>query len=87
MGMKPKVLSDILRPRSVVVPLTATDRDRAIAALCEVLDFPGTARERDQLRAAVLAREAVGSTGIGHGVAIPNARSGMVTTPLLAAGL
>lgn len=87
MVMQPKTLSDILSPRSVLVPLETTTRDGAIAALTDALVFPGTPQERSLLRDAVLARELVGSTGIGHGVAIPHARSAKVKSPLLAAGL
>jgi len=80
------VLRDLLRRESVLVPLDAADRGRAIAALVEVLALPGSGPEdRAAVRAAVLARETAGSTGIGHGVAIPHARAPQVPATCMAA--
>jgi fructose PTS system EIIBC or EIIC component len=81
------MLSDLLHPDSVLVPLPTTDRDAAIALLVDVLRLPGDPADRALLKAALLAREAAGSTGIGNGVAIPHARSPKISAPLLAAGL
>ena len=78
--------ADLLHPDSVLVPLRAADRDAAIALLADVLPLPGGAADRAPLKAALLAREAAGSTGIGNGVAIPHARSLNISVPLLAAG-
>jgi len=79
--------ADLLHPDSVLVPLHAEDRDATISLLVDALPLPGGAAGRAPLKAAVLAREAAGSTGIGNGVAIPHARSPEVSAPLLAAGL
>ena len=38
------------------------------------------------LRAALLMRERLGSTAVGHGLAVPNARSLLVTRPVLLVG-
>ena len=79
--------TDLLHPDSVLVPLRAEDREAAISLLTDVLRLPGGPADRAPLKAALLAREAAGSTGIGNGVAIPHARSPKITTPLLAVGL
>jgi len=60
-------------------------REKAITALVAVLPIADLAA-REELLAAVLAREAAGSTGIGEGVAIPHARSLRVAAPMLAIG-
>ncbi|MBI3296702.1 MAG: PTS sugar transporter subunit IIA [Elusimicrobia bacterium] len=82
-------MSDILRPESVVVPLQARTPEDAIDVLVNslVLDLPGNSGTRQELKAAILAREKVGSTGIGSGVAIPHARSRSLSYPRLAVGL
>jgi len=79
--------ADLLHPDSVLVPLPAADRETALTRLLEVLPLPGGLADRAGLQAALLAREAAGSTGIGNGVAIPHARSPKISAPLLAAGL
>jgi len=78
-------LSDLLRPESVLAPLRAGSRDEAISALVEVL--PLLREGRGALKAAILAREAAGSTGLGNGVAVPHARSPRIAAPLMSAGL
>lgn len=77
-------LSDLSSPGSVLVPLEAETKEAAVAALVGALALTAGAEE---LAAAVLAREAAGSTGIGRGVAIPHARSATLKAPRLAAGL
>jgi fructose PTS system EIIBC or EIIC component len=79
--------ANLLHPDSVLVPLRAEDRDAAISLLVDVLHLPEGPAGRAPLKAALLAREAAGSTGIGNGVAIPHARSLKISAPLLAAGL
>ncbi len=80
------MLLDLLSPSSVVVPLAAADREAAIAGLVDALGLDGGPPERERLRAAILAREAAGSTGIGNGVAIPHARTSRIKAPRLAVG-
>ncbi len=79
-------ISDMLSPASVLVPLPAADREAAITLLIEAIALPGSPEQRGVLREAVLLREKAGSTGIGKGVAIPHARTPLVSKPRLAAG-
>lgn len=81
------VLSDILSPNSVLVPLRAIGPDSAVTALVEALELPGGTQDKEALKAAVLARESAGSTGIGNGIAIPHARSEKLSAPRLSIGL
>jgi mannitol/fructose-specific phosphotransferase system IIA component (Ntr-type) len=80
------IVSELLRRQSVLVPLEAADRERAVAALVEALPLPEPAPARAAIRAAVAAREAAGSTGIGNGVAIPHARIPGLPRTIMAAG-
>ena len=79
-------LSDVLLPSSAILPLDAPDRATAISTLVDALGMEGALAEKEQLKSAVLARETVGSTGIGNGVAIPHARSKRLSTPRVAVG-
>lgn len=79
-------LSEFLPAESIVAPLEAPSREAAVARLVAALALPGSAADRDDLAAAVLAREAAGSTGLGNGVAIPHARTRRLAAPRLAVG-
>jgi PTS system fructose-specific IIA component/PTS system nitrogen regulatory IIA component len=68
--------------RAAVLPsLTATSRDEAIAEMVKVLEAAGAfeAASSNDIVAAVLRREQLGSTGIGRGVAIPHSRHSAVS--------
>jgi PTS system nitrogen regulatory IIA component len=68
------LLTELLTPDRIVVPLAATDKPGVLAELTRHLVNRSGGSFEDVL-AAVLEREAVLTTGIGFGVAIPHARS------------
>jgi PTS system fructose-specific IIC component len=72
-----------------VQPLKATDKERAITELLNVLVVHGVLpmeKERE-VRESILERERVASTGIGNGVAIPHAKHKFADRLGLAVGL
>lgn len=69
-------LLDLLPPERVRTHLVATDKPTLIAELAALLAGDGDAAV---VRAALEAREQLGSTGLGHGVAIPHGRSAKVS--------
>ena len=80
------MLTELLTPDRVVLPLAATDKLGIIEELTRriVSDAGGTFEE---VLGAVLEREAVLSTGIGFGVAIPHARSAGVSQLTMVGGV
>jgi nitrogen PTS system EIIA component len=79
------LLTDLLTPDRIRVPLTASDKPGVLRELVQLLaDRSGAPFE--PLHNAVLEREAVLSTGIGHGIAIPHAKSAAVDTLWLVCG-
>jgi len=80
------LLSQLLTPQRIRVPLLAADKQSALRALVAAAAEGGTVGAADLL-VAVEEREAVLSTGIGHGVAVPHGRSGQVAGLLVAAGV
>ncbi|MDQ3224006.1 MAG: PTS sugar transporter subunit IIA [Gemmatimonadota bacterium] len=80
------LLTELLTPDQVVMPVVARDKSGVIAELTRHLanrwgcDYPA-------LLQAVQEREAGGSTGIGFGVAIPHARSAGVPELSLVCGV
>jgi nitrogen PTS system EIIA component len=80
------LLTELLSPDRVVVPLTARDKAGVIAELTHhLVDHSGGGF--DEVLGAVEEREAVLSTGIGFGVAIPHARSSAVRELSMVCGL
>jgi PTS system nitrogen regulatory IIA component len=68
------LLSQLLTPQRVRVPLTATDKPGVLKELADLLVQKSGGDPGDVLR-AVTEREQVLSTGIGFGIAIPHGRS------------
>ncbi len=68
----PMIIGDLLTPGSICPRVSAGDKRKALAVISEV------AARVHGLKAsivfeALMAREAIASTGVGHGVAIPHA--------------
>ncbi|MBU0701912.1 PTS sugar transporter subunit IIA [bacterium] len=71
-------LSDMLSIDVVEADLKAKDKNGVIEELVDLLIKTEKITQRDKVIAAVLAREDMMTTGIGHGVAIPHAKSDKV---------
>ena len=67
------MIGDMLDRAAISLRVTASDKRKALAVTAEI-----AARSFDldagEILDALLEREAVGSTGVGHGVAVPHAR-------------
>ncbi len=79
------LLSQLLAPDRVRVPLTSRDKATVLHELVDLLVRSAGGSPEDILF-AVREREACQSTGFGHGVAIPHARSPSLTEVTLVAG-
>lgn len=71
------LLSELLAPDRVLVPVGGTDRNGVLADLTRHL-VTVSGGDYDEVLAAVREREDELSTAIGHGVAIPHARAASV---------
>lgn len=80
------LLSELLTPEHVVVPMVATDKDGAIAELARRL-AERSGGDYDDVHRAVVRREQELSTGIGFGVAIPHGKSPTVPELSVVAGV
>jgi mannitol/fructose-specific phosphotransferase system IIA component (Ntr-type) len=65
----------LLDPFLFLSELKARERDAALAEMLGLLRAHGDVRHPDAVLRLLLDREALGSTGIGKGVALPHARS------------
>ena len=73
-------IMEFLPERAVACDLKANDKEGIIRELIGLLVQAGSVKEKDvdPLTRILLEREALGSTGIGHGVAIPHGKSNCV---------
>jgi mannitol/fructose-specific phosphotransferase system IIA component (Ntr-type) len=68
--------SDFINPVAIRADLKADDKESVIRELVECLTASGQikADDRDDIVAAIMKREELGSTGIGRGVAVPHTK-------------
>ena len=81
------MLTQILQPVCVRVPLAGQDKDSVIAELIEVVDGAGLLGDRQVVEEAVFTRERTRSTGIGAGIAIPHGKCKAVKELVMALGI
>ncbi len=77
-------LLDYIDPARIDLHLEGGSKEEVLARLVELLVANGTVQHKDELLASLLEREGLGSTGIGHGVAIPHGRSRDLAQPAIA---
>jgi fructose-specific phosphotransferase system IIA component len=68
-------LKEILSEDLIKVPLTSREKRQVIEEMVEVLAAAHRIRNKDEVLKAILDREAVMSTGVGDGVAIPHGKA------------
>lgn len=83
---RPRRFPRLLSPRAFVPRLAASDRRGVVRELAQAL-ARAHALEPARVDEAVWTREQVGTTAIGHGIAIPHARIAGLERPLIAFGL
>lgn len=81
------VLTQILLPACLKVPLKGEDKETVITELVDLLDANGQLQDRDKVLNAVFMREKTRSTGIGSGVAIPHGKCNAVKELVMALGI
>ena len=82
-------LLDIVVKKAIIPTLSATDRDGAVS---EIIDALVSAKAlspklRDEFVKAIIKRENRGSTGFGHGVAVPHVKHAAISKMAVAVGI
>ncbi len=72
-------ISDILTEDLVVAGLTGTSKNDIIDAMVDLVATSPKVLDREKVRAAILERERIMSTGVGNGFAIPHGKTDAVT--------
>jgi len=79
-------IRELITPGTVTLDLKAGSPEEAMAELGALLVASGAVTDLDTYLQAVKAREAMGTTAVGFGVAIPHGKSGAVSRAAVAFG-
>lgn len=77
-------LDNLLTPERISCQQSVASKKRALEMMCELLAAGQSSLEESQIFSCMLERERLGSTGVGHGVAIPHSRMEGVDQALVA---
>ena len=78
-------ITELLKKESIGLQVSVSTKEEAIDRLVDLMDAGGRLKDKAGYKEGILAREALGSTGIGGGIAIPHAKVEAVKEPGLAA--
>ena len=81
---RPATVLDYISEDTIVLDSAATDRDAMIRELGALGVRTGQVADADVVLASALAREALMSTAVGEGIAIPHAKSAGAARPMVA---
>jgi len=81
------ILTQILQPDCVKVPVENNEKEAAITELVDLLASKGLLLDRDIALDAVITRERTRSTGTGAGIAIPHGKCNAVKEIVMAIGI
>lgn len=80
-------LRELLQEELVIEEMTASDKAGVIREFAELLQSTGRVRAAEEISRILLDREALGSTGIGDGVAIPHGKLRGLNEMIVALGI
>ena len=78
-------ITELLKKESIELGVKVSDKEEAIDRLVSLMDAGVRLKDTAGYKEGILAREALGSTAIGEGIAIPHAKVEAVKEPGLAA--
>jgi fructose-specific phosphotransferase system IIA component len=81
------ILTQILQPNSVKVPLAGKNKKAVISELIDLLDSNGLLLDKAAALDAVMTRERTRSTGIGSGIALPHGKCKAVDKLVMGIGI
>ena len=78
-------ITELLKKESIELGVKVSSKEEAIDTLIGLMEAGGRLNDRAGYKKGILAREALGSTAVGEGIAIPHAKVAAVKEPGLAA--
>ncbi|HKK65180.1 MAG TPA: PTS sugar transporter subunit IIA [Clostridia bacterium] len=79
-------ITGLLSPECISLELREKRKKRVIAELSDLIQSAGKVENGKTLARKILEREAMASTGIGHGIAIPHCLTNLVDDTVMAFG-
>ncbi|PFR52165.1 PTS fructose transporter subunit IIABC [Bacillus cereus] len=79
-------ITELLKRDTVIMNLTASNKEAVIDELVEKLDEANRLNSKVEFKEAILKRESQSTTGIGEGIAIPHAKTKAVKQPAICFG-
>ncbi|MCC2337516.1 PTS fructose transporter subunit IIABC [Bacillus cereus group sp. MYBK71-2] len=79
-------ITELLKRNTVIMNLTASNKEAVIDELVEKLDGANRLNSKAEFKEAILKRESQSTTGIGEGIAIPHAKTKAVKQPAICFG-
>ena len=80
-------IMEFLNEKAISSNLKSTDKDGVIREMIDLLAKAEGIRNKDEIARILLARESLGSTGIGLGIGIPHGKSNVVKGLVAAFGI
>lgn len=80
-------IMDFLNPEAITLDIKSKKKRDVVAELVELLAKTGEIKNKDDLVKILMARETLGSTGIGQGIGIPHGKSANAKRLIAAFGL
>ncbi|MBS1912076.1 MAG: PTS sugar transporter subunit IIA [Bacteroidetes bacterium] len=68
-------ISSILEEKFIAIKIPASSKEEALDAMVDMLASSPKVRDLERVRAAIMEREKLMSTGVGHGFAIPHGKT------------
>lgn len=78
-------VTDLLKKDGIALNATPNSKEEALQILIDLHAKVGNVKDKEEYKAGILAREELGTTAIGEGLAIPHAKNKAVLKPGLAA--
>lgn len=78
-------ITELLDVNSIALNVDVKSKDETIDYMVDLMEKSGKISDKVEYKKGILAREALGTTGIGEGIAIPHAQVAAVKKPGLAA--
>lgn len=80
-------LSNIIKEKNVLLEMKAQKKDEALAELATYLKKQKLINHEKEIIEKLLQREALGSTALGEGIAIPHCKARGIKNPILMVGI
>ena len=78
-------ITELLKKESMELGVKVSSKEEAIDRLADLMEAGGRLKDKEGYKKGIMAREALGSTAVGDGIAIPHAKVAAVKEPGLAA--